>query len=68
MSTVDINTPDNRIMELVSTSDPKLTKYLGKKIRILTVAREYKNSWIDWKQSDTGKIIAEYNGMFAQFE
>lgn len=66
-STVQINKPADVRMELVATSDKALVQYLGKKIPVLTVGREY-NHAIRWDQADNGKLFASYGIMFAEFE
>ena len=56
------------IAELTATSDLKLVDYLGEKIRVYTVGREYAKTPVIWSKSDDGKVFAEYGGMFAEFK
>ncbi len=66
-STKNILAPDNIRAELVSTDDKYLVDYLGSKIPVLIVGREYKNDNVTWKKTDDGRLFAEYSGKFAEF-
>jgi hypothetical protein len=66
-STVQINKPqDGQRGELVSTSDMQLAKYLGQVLPVSIVNRYSKN--VQWHASDNGKLFAEFDGEFVEFE